>query len=291
LSTASPFAFAHCLAGIAVLCLMDVVVKLLGTHVPVPVITLARYSFGTALALMVWQWQGRPAVTRAMLPMHLLRGCLIAVMSMSFYWSLTVLPLAECITLAFVAPLMVPPMAALFLGERMQPRFLAAGALGFAGVLVTVQGAAEFGGDRLLGLAAVLFSAVTYAASAVVLRARAAHDGATVITLLAAAIPMLLLSPLAICAAVPDWTTLGWFAALGLIGNIGMQLLSRAYAHLEAQVLAVMEFSALPWAALLGLVIFGEPVRPQIWAGAVLILVACLWATRTPARLPASAEA
>jgi S-adenosylmethionine uptake transporter len=289
--TGRPIAFVQCLAGIAVLCLMDVVVKILGTAVPVPQIALARYAFGTLLALAVWQWQGRPPVTRSMLPVHLLRGCMIAAMSVSFYWSLTVLPLAECITLAFVAPLMVPPLAALFLGEAMQPRYLAAGALGFAGVLVTVQGAPEFDGDRLLGLAAVLFSAVTYAASAVVLRARAAHDGATVITLLAAAIPAILLSPLAIGAALPDWETLGWFVALGLIGNIGMQLLSRAYAHLEAQALAVMEFSALPWAALLGFAIFGEPVRPQIWAGAIVILAACLWATRAPAPGPAAAKA
>ncbi len=277
-------AFAQCLAGIAVLCLMDVTVKLLGTHVPVPVITLARYTTGTALALMVWQFQGRPVISRAMLPLHLVRGALIAVMSMSFYWALTKLPLAECITLAFVSPLMVPPMAALFLGEPMRPRYLAAGALGFAGVLVTVQGAPVFDGDRAWGLAAVLFSAVTYAASAVLLRARAAQDGATVITLVAAAIPMLLLSPLAIGQPLPDLATFGWFVALGLIGNIGMQFLARAYARLEAQALAVMEFSALPWAALLGWMIFAEPVRPQVWLGGLVILIACLWAARTPVR-------
>jgi drug/metabolite transporter (DMT)-like permease len=183
---------------------MDVIVKYLGATTPIPVITLARYVTGTVLALAVWQLQGRPRITRAMLPLHLLRGGFIASMAFAFYWSLQHLLLAEAITLSFIAPLLVPPFAALALGEKMQPRALAAGALGFVGVLVTVQGAPDFSGDRLLALAAVLYAAIAYAASSVVLRARAAADGATIVTLMGAAIPMLILSPIAIGASMPE---------------------------------------------------------------------------------------
>ena len=277
-----PTALLQCAAGIGTLCLMDVTVKHLSATVPVPVITLARYTTGTILALAVWHFQGRPRLTRTMLPLHIVRGALIAAMALAFYWSLKYLPLAEAITLSFIAPLLVPPFASLFLGERMQPRCLAAGALGFAGVLVTVQGAPDFSGDRLFALAAVLFAAIAYAGSSVLLRARAATDGATIVTLMGAVIPMLILSPAAIGAPLPDLPLIGWFMLLGLIGNVGMQLLTRAYTHIEAQVLAVMEFTALPWAALFGWVFFAEPVRPQVWAGAVIILAACLWASRDP---------
>lgn len=277
-----PTALLQCAAGIGGLCLMDAVVKHLAATTPIPVITLGRYVTGTMLALAVWQLQGRPAVTRSMMPLHLLRGALIASMAFTFYWSLKTLPLAEAITLSFIAPLLVPPLAALVLGEKMQPRFLAAGALGFAGVLVTVQGAQRFDGDRLVALGAVLYAAVAYAGSAVLLRARAG-DGATIVTLMGALIPMIILSPVAIGAAPVDLTTVGWLIAMGAIGNVGMQLLSRAYACIEAQVLAVMEFTALGWAALFGWIFFAEPVRPQIWAGALVILIACLWAGRQPA--------
>ena len=275
-----PTAFLQCAAGIGALCLMDVIVKHLAVTTPVTVITLGRYVTGTMLALAIWQVQGRPAITRAMLPIHLVRGALIAGMAFAFYWSLKTLPLAEAITLSFIAPLLVPPFASLILGERMQPRFLAAGALGFIGVLVTVQGAPRFDGDRLEALCAVLFAAVAYAGSAVLMRARAASDGATIVTLMGALIPMVILSPIALTAAPIDAMTIGWLVAMGVIGNIGMQLLSRAYARIEAQVLAVMEFIALPFAALFGWIFFAEPVRPQVWAGAVVILAACLWAGR-----------
>ena len=283
-----PIALLHCAAGIGTLCLMDAIVKHVAATTPVPVITLARYTTGTILALAVWQLQGRPRLTREMLPLHIVRGGLIAAMAFCFYWSLTQLTLAEAITLSFIAPLLVPPLAALTLGERMQPRAMAAGGIGFIGVLVTIQRAPDFSGDRQLALAAVLFAAVAYAASSVLLRARAATDGATIVTLMGALVPMLLLSPVAIGAAMPDVPTLGWFVMLGLIGNIGMQLLTRAYARIEAQTLAVMEFTALPWAALFGWVFFAEPVRVQVWVGAAIILAACIWAGREPQRAAAT---
>jgi S-adenosylmethionine uptake transporter len=265
---------------------MDVVVKQVTQTVDVPFVTLGRYAAGTVFALAVWHWQGRPRLTREMLPLHALRGLLIASMALAFYWSLTKLPLAEAITLSFIAPLLVPPLAAVALGERMQPRVLLAAALGFVGVLVTAQGAPDFSGDRLLALAAVLYAALAYAGSSVILRARAATDGSTIVTLMGALVPMLLLSPAVIGQPLPSPELLGWFALLGIIGNIGMQLLSRAYARIEAQVLAVMEFTALPWAALFGWVFFSEPVRLQIWAGAGIILAACLWASRMERAAP-----
>lgn len=274
-----PTAFAQYAAGVGTLCIMDAIVKYLVRDHSVPVVTLARYVTGTMIAVAVWQVQGRPALTRAMLPIHLLRGAMLASMALAFYWGLTQLPLAETITISFVAPLIVPLLGSLVLGEKMQPRYVAAGMLGFIGVLVTAQGAPEFSGDRLLGLAAVLYAAVAYAACSVLMRARAA-DGSTVITLMGAMVPMVLLSPFAVGAALPNWPTIAWFVALGLVGNIGIQLLARAYAKIEAQALAVMEFTALPWAAFFGWVIFNEPVRPQVWAGAAIILAACLWASR-----------
>lgn len=278
-----PLAFAQCAAGIAVLCVMDAIVKHLAATNAVVIVTLGRYITGTALAALVWAWQGRQPITRQMLPLHVLRGVILAAMATSFYYGLTVLTLAETITIAFIAPLLVPPLARLALKEPMQPRYVAAGLLGFVGVIVTAGGAPDFDSRRLLALAAVLFSAVAYAGNIVLMRARAASDGATVMTLMGAIVPMLVLSPAAIGAVLPDTTTLAWMVLMGLVGNIGMQLISRAYAKVEAQALAVLEFTGLPWAALFGWLFFAEAVRPQIWAGAAIIAAASIWAMRMPA--------
>ena len=74
----SPRPFVAAVAGIATLCALDAVVKELTRSYSVAYAVLGRYVFGTVFALAVWWWQGRPKLTRDMLPAHLTRGVLIA---------------------------------------------------------------------------------------------------------------------------------------------------------------------------------------------------------------------
>ncbi len=271
------------LAGIGALCVLDAFAKYLALRHGAGVATFGRYASGSIIGLMVWQWQGRPWVAPGGLKPNLVRGTLIAAMALAFFWSISKLPMALVLTLTFVGPLAVPFMAALYLKEPVQPRYVAAGALGFAGVLVTVGGMPSLSGSELLAAGAAVFAAILYAAAAVILRSRAAADGATVITLIAAVVPMLWLSPVLITLpAMPPPVDLGLMMAMGLAGNIGVQLMARGYVHLEAQVSAVLEYSALPWAALFGWLVFDESVAASTVLGAAIIAGACLWASRTP---------
>jgi S-adenosylmethionine uptake transporter len=288
----SPRPFVVAAAGIAALCALDAAVKELTRSYSVAYAVLGRYVFGSLFALAVWSWQGRPKLTRDMVPAHLTRGILIAVTAFLFFFSLTRLGMAEAITLSFIAPLMIPPLAHVLLGERMRGPVLLAALLGFAGVLITVQGAPSFDGERGLGLAAILTAALTYALAAIAMRARAAKDGSTLLTLTSTVIPMILLSPAAVGAPLPTAWALALAVLAGLLGNLGIQLLARAYAAAEAQALGVLEFTALPWAALFGWLFFGEAVRPQVWLGATVIFAACLWVghveRQRPEELPIS---
>ena len=277
------------LAGIGALCVLDALVKYLALRHGAPVATFGRYASGTVIALMVWQWQGRPWVAPGGLRPNLVRGTLVAGMALAFFWSISQLPMALVLTLTFIGPLAVPFMAALYLKEAVQPRFVAAGGVGFVGVLVTVGGMPGLSGAQLLAAGAAVLAAILYGASAVILRSRAAADGATVITLIAAVVPLLWLSPVLITVpALPSAADLGLMAATGLAGNVGVQLMARGYVHLQAQVSAVLEYSALPWAALLGWLVFDENVAATTVAGAAIIAGACLWAARPPKSAPVS---
>jgi drug/metabolite transporter (DMT)-like permease len=280
------------LAGIGAMCVLDALIKYLALRHGAPLATFGRYASGTLFALAIWQWQGRPWVAEGGLKPNLLRGTLITAMALAFFWSITRLPMALVLTLTFVGPLVVPFMAALVLHEPVQPRYVGAGVFGFAGVLVTVGGMPALSATDLLAAAAAVGAAILYAATAVILRSRAARDGATVITLIAAVVPMLLLSPVAITApALPAPVDLALMALTGLIGNFAVQLMTRGYVHLQAQVSAVLEYSALPWAALLGWLVFDESVAASTLAGAAIIAGACLWASRPPAPVSASPPA
>jgi len=69
--------------GIAALCALDAAVMVLSLSYTVGYAVLGRYVFGSGFALLVWWFQGRPALTRAMLPAHLLRGVLDAKTSLA----------------------------------------------------------------------------------------------------------------------------------------------------------------------------------------------------------------
>lgn len=275
--------------GIAIFCAMDAVMKQLVLTNPALMATFWRYVMAMIFTLAFWLQVGRPAVTREMLPVHVLRGFIIALSAFLFFWSLGQLPLAQAVTIAFIAPLLVPPLASLILKERMHAGSVMAGLIGFVGVLV----AAGFdpstqSQQQLLGVGAVLVSAATYALSVVLMRMRAARDGPAVVSLLGATIPALVLLPFLLVLVpahriLPGGVDWAWVLLAGLFGAIALQLLARAYARAQAQTLAPFEYSALFWAALFGWIFFAEQVSLRTWAGAAIIAGACIWQARRAA--------
>lgn len=278
--------------GIAIFCAMDAVMKKLVETNPAVMATFWRYVAAIFFTGLIWVQAGRPRITADMLPVHLARGVILALSAFLFFWSLTVLPLAQAVTIAFIAPLLIPPIAAVLLKERLQGGSLFAGIAGFAGVIVAVgidPGAWTEG--QLLGVAAVLVSALTYALTIVLLRLRAAKDGPAIVSLLGAIIPagallvpMLLTVPAG--AILPSGENWLWVAAAGATGAVALQFIARAYARAEAQVLAPFEYTALVWAALYGWLFFAEPVAPRTWAGAFIIGAACIWQARRASAAP-----
>lgn len=280
--------------GIAVFCAMDAVMKLLVEGHSAIVATLWRYLSAVFFTGLIWLGSGRPRITREMLPVHLLRGAVIALSATLFFWSLGVLPLAQVVTIAFIAPLLIPPIASALLNERMQPGSVIAGLIGFLGVIVAVGfDPATLSQEKLMGVGAVLISATAYALTVVLMRMRAAKDGPAVLSLLGAVIPALVILPVALMVApardiLPAGINWFWVGLAGLFGAIALQFLARAYARAEAQVLAPFEYTALVWAALFGWLFFSEPVSLRTWAGAVIIAGACLWQTRQQAPIAPS---
>lgn len=279
--------------GIAFFCAMDALMKLLVAGNPAVMATFWRYAAAIPFILPLWWREGRPPVTAEMLPVNLARAVAGSLSAVTFFWGLSVIPLAEAVTIAFIAPLLIPPLAALILKERLQGGNLAAGLAGFAGVLVAVGfDPASLAGPRALGVGAVLFAALCYALVIVLTRMRAARDGPSMLSLLNALFSSLLIGAVML-ATVPSgqWLPRGadWWAviAVGLCGAVALQFIARAYARAEAQVLAPFEYTALGWAALFGWVFFAEPVSLRTWAGAAIIAGACLWQARRAAAVPA----
>jgi len=280
------------LAAIAAGATMDATIKYLAQTNAVLIVALARYVFAAAISFGVWRHAGKPTITAVMWRGHTVRGVIIAFSAVTFFWALTVLPLAEAVTISFIYPLIAPFVARAIVGEHVRPSAVIAAVIGFTGVLIAVLGtpSTEANDQHTLGLIAVLFSALTFAVSMVLMRARALADGPIIVSLMASFIPGLIVAAPAIALSPPphlaDWPI---FVFLGVIAALFMYLISHAYARAEAQQLAPIHYTELLWASVYGFVLFHETPRPQLFLGAALIIAACLYAAYQDRKLTAKA--
>jgi S-adenosylmethionine uptake transporter len=272
---------------------MDATIKHLAQSNHVLLVTFGRYLFGALFSLAIWMHAGRPIITQDMWRAHTLRGFVIAGCATTFFWALSVLPLAEAVTLSFIYPLIAPFVAWPVLGERVRASSMMAAAMGFLGVIVATQGApsAVESPEHTLGVIAVLVSAGLFSVAMVLLRARAQSDGAVIVGLMTSLIPGLIVAAPAIAFAPPpnlvDWP---YFVLMGALAAVFMYLMARAYAKAETQQLAPIHYTELLWASAIGFVVFHETPRVQIYLGAALIIAACLFAAYNDRRIALAAR-
>jgi S-adenosylmethionine uptake transporter len=105
------------IAAEGLLTLMDAMIKLLSTRYPTFEIAFLRFAFGMvgAVAYAMWTHSGWP--TREATLYNGLRAVLVVLTATSFFYALSLLPLADAIALSFISPLLTALMGMLILGE------------------------------------------------------------------------------------------------------------------------------------------------------------------------------
>ncbi len=269
---------------------MDATIKWLSQSNHVLLVAFGRYLFGALFSSVIWWRAGHPTITKEMWRAHGLRGFVIAICAVTFFWSLSVLPLAEAVALSFIYPLLAPFVAAVILKERIRPQSVICALVGFAGVIVAMQGAPSEteSPQHGLGVIAAFVAATFFSIAMVLLRERSQKDGPVIVSLMTSVVPGIILTAPTIAFATPPHLEDWWFfLQLGALAAVFMYLMAQAYAKAEAQQLAPIHYTELIYASIIGYVIFHETPRVEIYMGAGLIIAACLWAAYDERRVAA----
>jgi S-adenosylmethionine uptake transporter len=273
-----------CVLGIGVLSLMDALIKDATARYPVVQAAFLRFCFGflaasIAIAILRPGWPSRETIQA-----NSLRSLVVVATSLAFFYSVSVLPLAEAAALSFLAPVFIVLLSTVLLGERPGPRISVALALGLAGMLVIVSGkigTTAYTDRALLGALAAVSSAALFATGMVMLRSRAQRDATAIIVLFHSLGPVVvLLAPALLVWSPPTARDLAQFAVIGTLGFAGHSLLALAFARAEASRLAALDYTALVWATLYGFLFFGDVPAPLTIAGALLIACGAAFAHR-----------
>ena len=238
-------------------------------------IAFFRCVFGllTVAPLVLWQERAWPRTHATKLLTA--SGLFHFTAMICFFTGVTLIPLNESAALTFAGPLFATVGAALFLGETVRARRWIAIAIGFAGVLIVLRPGAV---PISLGAGLVLFANISFAGVSLLVKRMSGTERTTTVVFYQTLIVMLLTFPL----AVWHWTTptlvdLLLVATLGALCTAGWLCFTRAFALADASAILPLEFTRLPFVAVLAYLVFGEVPDKWVWIGAAVIFGSTLY--------------
>ena len=261
----------YMLASTALLAVVNVAVKKLD-GVPTAEIIFARCLL--SLSLTVWQLRrtGQPVWGPPEARLNLwARGIFGAGSLILGFLALKVLPLGGAVTLSYLAPVVTAVAAIWLVGEPLRPWQWLFYGLAVAGVALAKGTAGLLSVGVLLGVG----SAVSSGLSSVFLR--------RVGDKIAPLVPVFYFNvvPLAIASVwmlfdlkLPHGVEWAWLALAGAFTHVALWCVTQAFQAHEANYLAALDYLGLIYAVALGYFVFGDEIKPVVYLGIALVLLA-----------------
>lgn len=279
------------LASVFLFMVMASLIKASSATVPPGEAVFFRSFFAIPVILgwLAWRHDLSTGLKARSMSGHVWRGVIgVAAMGCGFA-ALGLLPLPEVTAIGYASPLLVVIFAAVLLGEKVRVVRLTAVGIGLVGVLIVLwprlsvsEGLA--GNAALVGVALTLASAALRALAQVhVRRMVASETPSSIVFWFSATAAALSLVTAPFGWVVPDPGVAAMLIGAGLIGGAAQIILTSAYRHSEAALLAPLEYTSILFALLIGYVVFSEtPTGAMLLGSAVVILsgVLIIWRER-----------
>ena len=259
------------------------IVRYLGTDLPAAQAAFLRFGFGVLFLL-----PALCSVLRAGLPpgsagLFALRGAAHVVAAILWFYAMARLPLAEVTAIGYLNPVMVTLGAALFFGERLAFRRIAAVIVALCGAVIVLRpGLREVTPAHLAQIGAALAFAASYLCAK---RLGQMASPQAVVALMSLTVT-LGLAPLAFAVWVPvTLAQTAWMALVAAFATAAHYAMMRAFAAAPLAVTQPVSFLQLVWATLLGVFIFDEGVDPYVLTGGAVIIAAVSFITWREAQI------
>jgi drug/metabolite transporter (DMT)-like permease len=275
------------LVSVLLFAVMSVLVRYVGSTVPLGQVVFFRSAFAIIPVVVIYAWRGElDAAFRTGRPLgHVTRG-LIAVVGMFLnFAALARLPLVDATAISFAAPFITVALAALVLKERVRAYRWSAVAIGFGGVLVMLWpylnvGALVAAGSTAstVGAACAVTAAVSNATA--VIQTRRLTDSETTASIVFYFSLICTLAGLASLPFVwraPSATELAALISIGVVGGLSHIFLTESYRYAPASVVAPFDYVALLWAFFFGYMLFDEIPSRYVYAGAAIVVASGLF--------------
>lgn len=268
-----------CLA-VALIAGQEAMAKYLGQSLPMLQVIGARYFGHLALMIIVLMPSHGTTLFKAKRPLvQTGRSLLLLIDTGLFFFSLTMIGLAEATAIFFSVPILVVLLSIPLLGERVEwPRLLAI-AVGFVGMMVIIRP-----GTGAIGIGALLTFGAAFCASLfnIITRKLADEDPVPVTmfyTALAGALIMLLVVPF-IWENPVSWQQWMALILIGIAGGAAHSCIIASHVFAPASTVAPFMYSQIFWALGLGYLFFGALPDQFTVLGGVIVIASGLYLLR-----------
>ena len=250
----------------------------LASEYNVLIVVMIRYWFFAAFVMFIASrraggLRAAAAITQPWLQGF--RGLLLAAEICVMVLGFTYLGLVESHAIFACYPLLIAALSGPILGEQVGWRRWAAIGVGFIGILIILQpGFGVFSPLAIIpGIAAFMF-----ALYGLLTRYAASEDSAATSFFWTGTVGAVFMTAIGIWFWEPmvplDWVMMALLCVTGASGHF---LLIKCYDVAEASAVQPFAYLQLPFAASLGILVFGEAIRPNVIFGASLIVGAGLF--------------
>jgi drug/metabolite transporter (DMT)-like permease len=245
-------------------------VKYMGPRLPAAESAFLRYAIGLVFVLPALGALRQTNLSRRQWSLFGLRGFCHALGVILWFYAMTRIPIAEVTAMNYLAPIYVTLGAAVFLGEKLAARRIAAVCLGLMGAAIILRPGFR---EVSLGHLAMLFAAVVFAGSYLLAKVLADEVRPAVVVAMLSIFVTLALAPF----ALPVWVTptlreVLLLTAVAVFATAGHYTMTLAFAAAPVTVTQPITFLQLLWATSLGVLAFNEPVDIWVIVGGFVIL-------------------
>ncbi len=265
----------------------DAVAKMLGASVPLGQVVLIRFALQALILIPIvwltnrlWRMQGR------ILALTFLRTLLHILGIAAMFTALKYLPLADAVAIVFVMPFVMLVLGKYILHEDVGHRRLMACVVGFTGTLLVIKPSfLDVGWPALLPI----FVAVNFSFFMLITRQIAKETDPIGLQAVSGVMAVFVMAPFIILNAfgasrlgalewiAPDGQEWALLFSIGTLGTIAHLLMTWSLRYAPSTTLAPMQYLEIPFATLLGLLIFQEFPDPLARVGIVITMAAGIY--------------
>ena len=253
------------------------IVKHIGGGLPPAESAFLRYVLGLVFLIPMLRPLIKAKLQRRQIILFGWRGVVHSAGVILWFFAMTKIPLTDVTAMNYLSPIYVTIGAALFLGEKLAfRRILAIGVALIGAMIILRPGFREVSPGHI----AMLFTAILFAASYLIAKRMADEVSPVVVVAMLSIMVTIGLAPFAYAQWVtPTLVQLGWLFLVAAFATLGHLTMTLAFRAAPMTVTQPVTFLQLVWAALLGTIVFSEPLDGWVVIGGVVIIASVSFIT------------